>query len=226
MRCFLFWLVLCLALGGCMRRVLREPPRTMRAERVLARCRLDQGVASCSFAGRTHTPVRLEFAVHSAVPRLSGGMWLLGTQGELARLSPAGALSGLFDSTFTALASTRDLVCGSTGDGRVLCARDFREDSSGTCPTSELGPWFGLPLKGPLGPSDPRARRLCTQAGTPGGCLEVAPTCDAICLSFPACSQVRCVDPCGPGEAHSALAVKRVPAAAVFVSSRGTGAGT
>jgi hypothetical protein len=144
--------------------------------------------------------VALPFEVSGVVQRRAGGAYALGAVGELARVDGQGRLTGLFQTPLTSLVVTEDYVCGAEISGRVLCARDHHHDR--TCSAAALAPLREVGL-----PHWPDARLISARGGSAlclaragaSVCVSGAARCERVCLAFPACGPLRCVDPCPTG---------------------------
>lgn len=164
--------------------------------RWLARCR-PSGPTGLACRARAWREVALPFDVQQLAPRRSGGAYVLGPSGELARVDAAGRLTGVFQTPLSSLAVTHDYVCGAEPSGRVMCARDHHHDLS--CSAAELAPWLEMEL-----PHWPGAQLISTRTGDAlclrrdGAqvCVPGTTPCERSCLAFPACAPLRCLDPC------------------------------
>jgi len=181
-------------------------------------CSIERGQARCALGGATLRAITVPFAVRAWAARRSGGVWLLGTNGELARVARDGSVRGRWLTSLSAIAATRDFVCGAAPDGQVRCARDFREDT--TCRDAETlpGPFHDLPLSAVALRGDADGALLCAGEGSTN-CVEITPTCDRGCLAVPACGPVRCAAPCAATDPSPGLTVKPASAARVAFSS-------
>lgn len=163
------------------------------------RCRASaDGALLCSFDGGAERVIALPFAVRATASRAAGGAYALGAEGELVRLGPQGTITGAFETGLVSLTTSEDYVCGIDGEGEVLCARDHHHDRF--CPGVALPALeHAMPGSGPV--QDLRGRSggalLCaTDARGTEHCRSGLARCERICLSYPACAPVRCVDPC------------------------------
>jgi hypothetical protein len=169
-----------------------------RTRRLAARCSPSgPKTLSCRLAEQTLADVLLPFPVGSTAHRLAGGAYVLGPRGELARLDGRGRLSGVFQTEWVSLTTTRDYVCGADAVGQIFCARDHHQDR--ICSGADLAPLEPValpPLPGaPL--SSPDGLQLCVEL--PGGvsrCISAESSCERVCLAYPACGALRCLDPC------------------------------
>src|SRR4051812_9610293 len=112
------WLLAAFA-GACSITPPAGLARTRRQVRIPSdRCRVTaEGPLVCSFADAPERPVALPFPVHSTAPRAAGGVYVLGSKGELVRLDPRGNVTGGFETRLSSLATGQDYVCGLDVDG-------------------------------------------------------------------------------------------------------------
>jgi hypothetical protein len=184
-------------LGACTNRVTTTVPAER--SRSVVQCRAGtEGALRCALAGQRERLVDLPFAVHSVAPRAAGGAYALGAEGVLVRIGAHGNVTGAFETELVALATTEDYVCGIDVRGDVLCARDHHHDRA--CPGVPLPDWeprIALSQPARLLRSAKAGGSLCvTDAGGEERCASGLARCERICLSYPSCSPLRCVDPC------------------------------
>ncbi len=189
------WFVLLLLASGCAAASSIEAPARVRASIAdpLACRLLAEREGECSGSSGS---VRLAFpfAARAAVARDGGGAYVLGCDGELARFDAAGRITGMAATEFSELSRAPGYVCGANALGQVECARDHHHDHA--CPGAEMPGFFPVPLVAANG-LQVRGREVC--ANDVHGverCVRVRARCDTLCVAFPACSPLRCVDPC------------------------------
>jgi hypothetical protein len=188
-----------LALAACSTRALSRPQPAARVTQPADVCRVTgDGGLRCSIAGASERVVPIPFPVQAAAVRAAGGAYALGDQGELVRIAAHGRITGAFETELVSLVATRDHICGVDVRGGVLCARDHHHDRS--CPGVAMPAWRSVRItRDPVTRLriDPRSGLLCAaNASGAERCADLRATCDRICLSYPACAPLRCLDPC------------------------------
>lgn len=188
-------------------------------------CSLERGEARCALGGASPRPIGAPFVIRAWAARRSGGVWLLGAEGQLVRVAKDGSVRGQWATEFWTIAATRDFLCGATSDGLVRCARDFREDS--TCPGAQAppGPFHQVPLTARALVGEVQGALLCAR-GLSTECIEITAICDGGCLALPACGPVRCAAPCARGSRSPGFRVKSAPSESVVLSSQSETRGT
>jgi hypothetical protein len=128
--------------------------------------------------------------------RIGGGAYALLQDGTLRRFDLHGRPTGDVADGVVAALTVGAYVCIADAAFTVHCARDHHHDRG--CGDADMGSWFAIELSaaGGLGMREQNGDPCVFSAQRPEHCVAVAATCDRLCVAFPACGQLRCVDPC------------------------------
>jgi hypothetical protein len=166
-----------------------------------ARCgRTLAGTVQCLGQPALSRALQREGPLQSVHGRSGGGAYALLGDGTLRRYDFQGTPTGDVAEGVTALQVLGPYVCVADGAYRVHCARDHHHDRG--CSDADMGRWFAVDLtsKAGLGVGEQNGRPCLFSQQAPGRCIAVSARCDRLCVAYPACSPLRCVDSCPDSE--------------------------